>query len=276
MKKAALIIFLFILSLISFSQDIQFSHINQTKLYLNPAFAGAENLPGAVLGHRNFSPSEFGDYISYHASYQQYVDVLEGGIGFQLINDRQSNGAISRIYSSGIYAYQFQVENNIIVQAGLEARYAHLSIRNKEFTFPNMFDPADWQVSGSGEYIPENLNNTRGSYLEFNAGAIMTYKNFMIRKYREFTVGLSVHHLNKPNTLLTHKDKRIKRRYNFYFDIIIPLVNQRSKGFIPLLTPVLLIEKQGSNMNFSYGSYLSLSDFQMGNRQFRRIPAKMV
>jgi type IX secretion system PorP/SprF family membrane protein len=264
MKKTACISFLILIVLSSSAQDIQFSHINQTKLYLNPAFSGSDNKPHAILGHRNYAPSQFGDYISHHTSYNQYVDILNGGIGFQLINDRQGGGVINRIFTSAAYAYRFQVEKNITIQAALETKYAHLSIHRKNFIFPDMFNPTTWELRDSESYTSKMLEDASSDYLEFNTGVIMTYENFMIRKYREFTIGLSVHHLNQPQSLLTSDDNKIERRYNLYFDIVIPLMDKRSKGLIPILTPVFIFQKQGNNMNFNYGTYLTLSDFHLG------------
>jgi type IX secretion system PorP/SprF family membrane protein len=263
MKKILIILFTLI-STLAIAQDMQFSHINETKLYLNPAYAGKQDLPNAIFGHRNFAPSGFGDYLSYHASYHQKIDLLKGGVGINFINDRQGNGVINRTYASAMYAYHFEIDNNIKIQAGLESRFALLSINTQNLVFPNMFDPISWQVKDETEYTRENLTSLTGNYIDFNAGVLMTYQNYMLRKYREFNIGFSVHHLNTPGSFLNFGNEKIERRYNLYFDIVIPLMDRRSVTVIPLLTPVFLAQKQGADMSFHYGGYLTYGNLDFG------------
>ncbi len=261
MRNLAFLFCFITCSIISYSQDIQYSNINDIKLYINPGFAGKNNIPNAVIGHRNFSPSGFGDYLSYFVSYQQKVDILQGGIGLQLINDRQGSGAINRIYSGGMYAYHFNITDNLMIQAGLEGKFAHLSYDIEKIILPDMFNPITWQGRESDEDLTTFAQNT-ANYLEFNTGFVITYKNVLLRKYREFSLGISVHHINKPPSLLS--GDKIPRRYNLYFDIDIPLMDFRSKQMIPVLKPVFLYQVQDSEMTFNYGGYLSVMNFQIG------------
>ncbi|MFO8234756.1 MAG: PorP/SprF family type IX secretion system membrane protein [Bacteroidales bacterium] len=264
MKNLILTSFLLFISSYIFPQDIQFSHLQSTKLYINPAFAGKEAIPNAVIGHRNFSPSSFGDYISHHASFQKYSETLHGGIGFQIINDRQADGAINQIYGSGMYSYHFQVSSEVLIQAGLEAKLAYFSVQNKELTFPDMFDPYNWRMRDESEYSREHFADISDKYWEFNTGALLTYKKFMLRRYKEFNLGFSVHHLNSPNNFFGDENKKINRKYSLYFDIEVLLVDQRSKSLIPILKPTILLQKQGSESIFHYGAFLSVSDFEIG------------
>ncbi|MFP3859880.1 MAG: PorP/SprF family type IX secretion system membrane protein [Bacteroidales bacterium] len=267
MKQFNFIFIIFLLLFLSsytFSQDIQFSHLQSTKLYMNPSFAGKEGIPNAVMGHRNFSPSNFGDYISHHVSFQKKSKILHGGIGFQLINDRQADGAINQIYGSGMYSYHFDISNNMKIQAGLEAKLAYFSVQDKDFTFPDMFDRYNWRMKDEGEYSYENLNDISDTYWEFNTGALFTYEKFMLRRYREFNVGVSVHHLNKPNAFFSKGDEKIDRRYSLYFDIEMLLVDRKSRSLIPILKPTVLLQQQGNVTTFHYGAFVEVSDLQFG------------
>jgi hypothetical protein len=149
----------------------------------------------------------------------------------------------------------------MFIQAGLEGKYAHLSYDIDELVLPGMFDPVTWQISGSDDDI-NALAQHSSNYLEFNAGLVLTYQNVLMRKYREFNLGFSVHHINKPSSLFS--GEKIKRRYSLYFDIDFPLMDFRSKQMIPVLKPIFLYQLQGANMNFQYGGYLSIMNFRLG------------
>jgi hypothetical protein len=68
-----------IFSTLSTAQDAHFSQYYANPIYLNPAFAGLERCPTVHSNYRNQYP-ELGVYQSYSASYDQYVDKLNGGV----------------------------------------------------------------------------------------------------------------------------------------------------------------------------------------------------
>ena len=63
--------------LIKFAQDAHFSQYYANPIYLNPAFAGSK-VSDVHTNYRNQYP-ELGVYQTYSASYDQYVDKLNGG-----------------------------------------------------------------------------------------------------------------------------------------------------------------------------------------------------
>ena len=65
------------MSVLSFAQDAHFSQYYANPIYLNPAFAGLERCPTVHTNYRNQYP-ELGVYQTYSASYDQYVDKLNG------------------------------------------------------------------------------------------------------------------------------------------------------------------------------------------------------
>ena len=83
MRSFSLLIFaaLFCLSAESFAQDPAFSQFYANPLYLNPALAGSANCPRVILNYRNQWPGIAATYVTYSASYDQYVDAIQGGIG---------------------------------------------------------------------------------------------------------------------------------------------------------------------------------------------------
>lgn len=246
----------------SSAQNIHFSQIDQTKLYYNPAFAGSDQVTNLMVNHRNYLPASFGNFITYQASYNQKIETIKGGLGMQIINDRQGGGTFNSILGSLIYSYHFQASDNIFLYGGLETKLGYVSVRKKDLIFPDMFNPRSWELSQTN--TNENLDTYNGTNLDFSAGILMVYKKYMLRTFREFSVGFSIQHLNKPASILSQENSRISRTYNLFFDIDIPLMGKKKLSEAPVLTPALLFRGHGSSLMLQYGSILSNKGLDMG------------
>ena len=256
----------------SLAQDVQFSQINQSKLFFNPAFAGSDQNSNFLLNHKNYSPKNLGNYLISQASYNQKIQPFHGGIGAQIVNDRQGSGTFNRIFGSIMYAYHFQLQNNIFLYAGLESKLGYLTYNTDDLIFPNMFDPISWELNRRNQI--ENFKSHTDQYLEFNTGLLMVYKNYMLRSFKEFSLGFAVHHLNKPTSMLNSNQASIPRKYNLYFDIDIPMMWKKEASNVPVLTPVLFIEAQRNNATFQYGGIIDNNSYKFGvfsrhNHQFQ-------
>ncbi|MGM0529926.1 MAG: PorP/SprF family type IX secretion system membrane protein [Bacteroidota bacterium] len=260
MKKIILIIIITGIYSHARSQDINFSHLNHSRLFINPGFAGSEKISNLTISHRNLSPASFGNYLTYKASYNQFFDFINGGLGLQFIRDNQGNGAIKRTYISGMYSYRIRLEKNLYLTPALEMKYAMYSLQPKDLTFPNMFDKNRWELTGTP---PTGSIYRSSDYLEFNTGVILRQINDYQRHYRDFTVGLAIHHLNKPTALL-NKENKIRRKISGYFDIEIFLNQLDTYRASTLLIPTFYFSRQHNTNLFQYGTYLKYSRFMLG------------
>jgi type IX secretion system PorP/SprF family membrane protein len=266
MKKTLLYILIICLfPLFNFGQqNPTFSHINQKKLFFNPAFAGTESLNNLIIGHRNHPVTSFGDFSNYYLAYNQTSKFLHGGFGFQIINDLQAQKAISKITAGGIYAYHFQIRNDLFAKAAIEPSFTQISVNKDKLTFPNMFDPYNWELMDKTEYTTENLSKLNHHYIDFNAGVLLTYKNYYIRTYREINAGFSVKHINQPRYHLNYPEAKINRQYSFYFDMTIGLMKKKTVKDIPLLKPVFLFQSGEDYQMLLYGFFIKYLDMNAG------------
>src|SRR3954467_1285541 len=87
-----------------FAQDPEFTQFYANPLYLNPAFAGVVRCPRFIMNYRNQWPGISGTYVSEHASYDQHIDAMSGGIGLMVMNDVAGAGGILKTtWVSGVY-----------------------------------------------------------------------------------------------------------------------------------------------------------------------------
>jgi len=259
MKRSLFILIFFLISIGGFSQDIVFSQLNNSRLDITPGFAGSFKVKDIVLNHRNFSPTGWGNYLTYRASFSQHFDAINGGVALQFMRDDQGQGAISRSYISGMYAYQLRLRPNMTIHPALEAKYAVYSLNTSELVFPDMFNTTSWQIDEEPETIPRRSDH----YLEFNAGFILTYENEYLRSYRDWTLGLAVRHLNKPTSLL-HNQQKLNRQWSLYFDIELFLKQLNTYQSSTLLIPTFLYSGEKGHHRFHYGTYLKYKNLRMG------------
>src|SRR6185295_5154662 len=108
-RKICLLIFLCASFVSVFGQDPEFTQFYANPLYLNPAFAGSQKCPRVCLNYRNQWPSLSGNFVTYSASYDQFIDPIAGGIGVLLMNDQAGEGTLTTTSASLMYAYHLNV-----------------------------------------------------------------------------------------------------------------------------------------------------------------------
>jgi len=157
-------------------------------------------LPGLLtekelfLNYRNQFPSLDNPYITYSASYDQYVEPLHGGLGFSLMNDVQGNGSLNQFNLSTIYSYHFQVNRSLYVNSGLQASFYQRKLSASKFIFGDQIDPITGNISAGSE----SYNDIKKDFLDFSTGFAAFYKDLY--------GGISFSHLsNRFSRVVLHR-----------------------------------------------------------------------
>jgi len=101
-------------------QDPQFSQFYANPLYMNPAFAGTSEYTRTVINYRNQWPKNGNTFVTYNFTYDKYIKSMKGGLGFQLLYDRELNGVINSINSSCFYSYHIKAGDELFFSAALQ------------------------------------------------------------------------------------------------------------------------------------------------------------
>jgi type IX secretion system PorP/SprF family membrane protein len=152
-----------------YSQDPHFSQFYANPLYLNPAMAGSMVCPRLILNFRNQWPSIEGTYVTYSASYDQHIDVLNGGIGVIVNTDRQGAGILNTTQVSGIYSYKLDISDRFSIKTALQATYFQRGLEWEKLRFPDQLDPKYGFVYNSNEQYPDELVK---KFADFSAGIV--------------------------------------------------------------------------------------------------------
>ena len=239
-KKIYFFLFLFIIGKTGLSQDIEFSQYYANPLYLNPAFAGSKEYARIALNYRTLMPVSYGDYTTYSASFDKYIEELSGGVGVQVMNDRQAQGVINELGINLMYAYNFKINKRWTVNAGLKVNYQMNTIDARKL---NMLDDE------SGLY-------NSSMFFDFSAGVLSWYNNYY--------VGLSIDHLTKPVISLGTSDPGvIGRKYTLHGGMEIPFYNSLHRVHMTL-SPNLIIQQQNASSKINLGVYLNKDNFTSG------------
>jgi type IX secretion system PorP/SprF family membrane protein len=171
-------------------QDPSFSQFYANPLYLNPALSGTGECSRLMLNYRNQWPSIPGNYITYQASADHYIEALSGGVGIIVSSDDAGGGVINTLRVSGMYAYHLQLGTYTQLNAGLAATFHQQRLKWEELVFADMIDPVTGSVNPalSGEQAPEN-NSVMVP--DFSAGLLLGYKE-------KFFIGFAADHLSQP------------------------------------------------------------------------------
>ncbi|MBT4479346.1 MAG: PorP/SprF family type IX secretion system membrane protein [Flavobacteriales bacterium] len=251
MKNNILKLFLLSFTLVllgnnAYGQDPAFSQFYSNPLYLNPAFAGANNngCPTAILNYRDQWPGIGRTYVTYSASYDQHVDALGGGIGILIHKDQAGSGNLNTLNASLIYSYLLEVNRDLTFKVGFETSYKSLDLDWGNLTFGDQIDPTYGFIYTTQEDIVNNPNHV--DYPDFSTG----FLGYTEKMY----FGFSAHHLTQPNQGFISVSN-LPTKYTAHIGGKWPL--SRYKNDIITISPNFLYQKQQEFQQFNYGVYIN-------------------
>lgn len=201
--------FLFFLTFICFymtslGQDVSFSQINNSKLYLNPAFANSRVSPELSMTYRNQWPSLGSQYVTSMVTYEQSLINRNNGIGLMLMNDRSSSGIYS-LNSINLYlSNQQKIKQKFNIKFGLEFSYKQNFVDNSKLYFEDSFNGQSFTTMTSEPL----MNGLRVNYFDIGGGVLFfNDKGF---------IGTSINHLNEPNQSLIFGESYLPMKFGLH------------------------------------------------------------
>lgn len=219
------------------AQDPHFSQYYANPLYLNPALAGVSKCPRLSMNYRNQYPV-YGVYQTYSASYDQYVDEMNGGLGLLILRDEAGNGALTATEVSGVYSYHLKASRKFSILAGFQATLRQRSVDFGSLTFPDQIDPFYGFVNQTNEVVPGGGDNVTNTHFDVSTGIVGFTERFYI--------GLAVHHLTQPNEAF-FVNSQLPMKITAHTGFTIPLGRKRLHNSDQnLLIPNIVYQNQGS------------------------------
>ena len=259
-SKQILSLALFILAAITNvanAQDAAFTQFYANPLYLNPAMAGSANCPRISMNHRNQWPSLKSAFITNSISYDRNIESLHGGLGLQIFNDIQGEGALSNTQVSLIYSYQLQVSKKLTILSGIQASYQQRALDKTKLFFGDQIDPNYGFVFPPQENVALFSDNI--SYTDISLGLMAFTKKYFF--------GMALHHITEPEDAFI-STSYLPKRLTIHTGANFAIGNARAMGLImddgPFITPNLLYMSQNGAQQLNLGLSLTNQSFSGG------------
>jgi type IX secretion system PorP/SprF family membrane protein len=206
-------------------------------------------------GYRNQFPSMGSAYVNYHIAFDMPVQLIQGGVGLNIMNDVQGSGQLSNLRIDGMYSHTIVIYKKIEVIGGLQASYVIRTLKTEELTFPDGM----YYVSGMFMYTGpgEDISDQTSGYPDFATGVLCFS--------RSWYSGFAVHHLTGPNISFNRSYREpLPRKYVFHAGINIPVFEKRFGREFLQVNPNLVYIQQGSQRQVNLGAEIMRKGFYAG------------
>jgi type IX secretion system PorP/SprF family membrane protein len=234
------------------AQDPEFSQFYANPLYLNPALAGANICPRAILNYRNQWPGLSKSFVTYNASYDQYISKIFGGVGILMNVDNAGSGILKTTSASLMYAFSLKAAENLYINMAIEGSFYQKSLNWELLKFGDQIDPQGGFILPTGEVPPDNSSVI---FPDFGAGVAFGWKGILHG-------GVAVNHLTEPNmAFYNQNENKLPMKITGHVGVNINL-DPGSIGFTEdnepkfYLAPNLLYQQQGEFHQLNAGVYI--------------------
>jgi type IX secretion system PorP/SprF family membrane protein len=262
MKKLLFGVFAFILSLNSFGQDPEFTQFYANPIYLNPAMAGTHGCPRLNLNYRNQWPSITGAFVTNSISYDQFVNVLQGGIAVMVTNDMAGKNTLNWSTINVAYSYHLQVSRKFTMLFGAQAGWNQKFLDWNKLTFGDQIDPRRGFIYQTGDLprgrLLESGWGTKG-FFDLSAGFVGYSKNFYF--------GFAAKHLNTPEeSMILNPDgqSNLPMRFTGHMGANIEFGQNSQYANVTSLSPNIIYTYQDGFMQLNFGTYITYGAFTAG------------
>jgi type IX secretion system PorP/SprF family membrane protein len=232
------------------AQDVIFTQFYTTPMQLNPAFAGNTLAPRIGVNYRDQWHNVSKAYTTFTASYDQFIDGFNSGIGLSILSDKAGGGIYQKNNATVSYAYRLRIPRaKMNVKFGIEAGLGQTNVDWNKLVFLDMIDPVKGYVSGAAtqEVAPLSFNK---SYFDVSTG-FLVYSD-------HWYAGASFKHLNTPDQSILDNKAQLSDGlpilYSLQGGYEIVLSRGKRNSVASFVTPNILIAKQGPFTQINIGA----------------------
>lgn len=239
------------------AQDPIFSQFYAMPLQINPGFAGSSNAPRMGVAYRNQWSGFQNAYRTYAVFYEQSLDRLNSGIGFQVEGDNAGNGILRTTRFNANYAYRLGITDDVALKLGVEAGLYQTNLDWDQLVFPDQIDPLNGAGLTTSELRPDATNR---SQLDISAGMLLLTERWY--------AGAAIKHINSPNEGILLINDNVSRglplRYTLHsgIELIVKKGNKRREA--SFISPNFLFVAQGPYKQLNIGAYASVDKIFAG------------
>ncbi|GAB4324693.1 MAG: hypothetical protein Kow00127_17380 [Bacteroidales bacterium] len=208
-------------------QDIHYSQMYATPLYINPAFTG--NLEcdyRAAVNFRQQAASFTVPFETYTAwgDTRYYPKFLKRrgwvGVGAHLYYDNAGDGDLKKVQGMLFlnYSQGFNQDNSLYGSLGIGLGYTNRSVNASQLIFGDQWDPGLLEFNlGIPSQDIANIQNSSIFYPDFNLGLAVHH---LVDENWMYEAGVSISHITRPEeTFFGYNNNRVERKYIAHFTV---------------------------------------------------------
>jgi len=224
LKIPVLFLIAFLFLQILKAQDVHYSQMYNTPLYINPALTGNHNCDfRAGANFRQQAASFTVPFETYSAwgDGKLYPGFLNRrswiGLGGYLYYDNAGDGELKKIQGMGFFSFSqgFNSDNSLYASLGIGLGVTNRSIDMTKLIFDNQWDPINLEFNpdlSSGEPIKTNSI----FYMDFNLGLLV---HQLVTEKFQYEVGASMSHINRPLESFFGEPNKVGIKYIAHGDV---------------------------------------------------------
>lgn len=238
---------------LAYAQDPLFSQFYTNRLYLNPAFAGADNGARIGINYREQWPSIPGRFPTMALGTDFGIAQVGAGAGIQLLRNVEGEGKLTtnqaQIFASKVLGLYDTPKEKLYLYLGLSAGVISKRINWEELVFSDQLDPVLGITQTGSTIEPTSPSRT---FADFGTGTILRYK----KNHYFHTLGLSVAHLSTPDESIMGSGQKLPRKYTVHYQGDYPL-KYSDRFHSVFISPGVIYEHQNIFNTLTFGAFLS-------------------
>jgi type IX secretion system PorP/SprF family membrane protein len=244
------------------AQDPVYSQFYAAPAQLNPALTGATFAPRVAFNYRNQWPG-LDAYVTYSASYEQFVPGLNSGFGIMLTGDDQGQGLIKTNMARALYSYRVQARDDFFIKFGVEAGFNQSSYDWDRFIFLDQLDRVNGPFDPGG-----GLNPTAEQRPESTVTTLFDVGAGLVAYTPKFYAGVALRHLTQPEDGLLRINPQITEGlpllFSFHMGSEITLREGNKGNPGSFISPNILLIRQANFGQINAGAYGGMGAFFAG------------
>lgn len=262
--KRILTLLIALASLNGFSQDPEFTQFYANPIYLNPALAGSNGCPRLNMNYRNQWANISGAFVTNSVSYDQFVNVLQGGVALSITNDMAGKNTLNWTTINLAYSYHLQVTRKFTLLFGAQAGWSQKFLDWSKLTFGDQIDPRRGFIYQTGDLPRGNFWGDGGNwgtkgFFDLSAGIVGYSENFYF--------GFAAKHLNTPEeSLILNPDgqSNLPMRFTGHIGANIEFGKGSQYANVTSISPNVIYTYQDGFMQLNVGTYIKYGAFTAG------------
>lgn len=197
------ILFITLVRINALGQDIQLSQFYAAALYMSPAFAGSAHAPRLSTQQRLQWPGLDAKYYTSVFSADVFFSKYKSGLGLLMLEDVQGSSVIKSSEVQLQYSYELPISQSLTFRSGLQLGAVSRNINYATLVYPDQYNDQG--------YVGATNDDVQGQqkvlYADISSGGILYSDRFWL--------GISAHHLNRPNQSFMNGVSRLPAKFDF-------------------------------------------------------------